>query len=181
VTMDLSNWEWTCACCGEKRTGVPDLAFRAPSLMLWAADDPEVVPVDQSGEFCILEVRGQRVHYVRCVLLLPIRFAEGQSFGFGVWSTLSAENYERYLRSFGAEDQARLGPMFGYLGNRIEGYPDTLNLHLDVLPQNGLSRPLVRVQDRHAGHPLYVDQTEGLDEARLAEILSSAMPCKARA
>jgi len=175
--VDFTHWRWTCARCGGTHTGAPDIAYDRPSLLGWG-DDPEVLFVDHSPESCIIEAGGRRIHYIRGVLLLPVRFAPGESFGFGVWSTLSDASFERYQRAYQAGTHATLEPMFGYLGNRIDGYPDTLNLHLNLLPQEGRARPHLRVQGRHADHPLFRDQAEGVDEARLTEILGNAMPCR---
>lgn len=38
--VDLSQWEWTCACCGKRKRGVPDYGFACtyyPSVAMPAA------------------------------------------------------------------------------------------------------------------------------------------------
>ena len=127
-----------------------------------------------------MEIAGDRVHFIRCVLLVPVEGAE-RGFGFGVWSTLSEANYNRYAGSFLDSAQSRLGPMFGYLSNRLPAYPDTLNLKVAVEPQDNRQRPLLRLWDDHAEHPLYRDQNQGIDAARLTLLLGEIMPCSGRA
>ena len=179
--MDLSQWEWTCACCGERKRGIPDYGFDAPIHHYWASEgDPDFTVLEKTDDDCVMEIAGDRVHFIRCVLLLPVHGAD-QAIGFGVWSTLGEQNYHRYADSFFDGQQSKLGPMFGYLGNRIAGYPDTLNLQLEVAPQDGGARPLVRVLDSHSDHPLYRDQNDGLDGDRLTGLLSSILPCSGRA
>lgn len=179
--MDLRDWEWTCACCGERKRGVPDLAFDAP--LVWQARDrdPAIRAIGKDDDFCVVEIGGERHVWIRCVLPVPLTFAPGEFFGYGVWSTLSAANAERYRASFSDADQAKLGEMFGYLGNSLPGYPETENMHLTVAPRDGGQRPLVRVRDRHAGHPLWRDQRDGMDAERLGALLSGIMPCGGRA
>lgn len=178
--MDLSGWEWTCACCGERKRGIPACAFEGPVAWYVAERDPEVTVFHKSSDFCEIAIHGDRFVYIRCVLPVPLRFAPGEAFEFGVWSTLGPENAARYRATFDDDDQSKLGPMFGYLGNILPGYPSTENLQLDVFPRDDGQRPAVRVREHDAGHPLYRDQREGWDEDRLAEILSLVMPCEGR-
>lgn len=179
--MNPDAWEWTCACCGARKRGIPDLAFEGP--LAWHARDadPNVTIIGKTDDFCVAEIAGDRHFWIRCVLPLPLAFAPGEFFGFGVWSTLSRENARRYRESFDDTDQGRLGGMFGYLGNALPGYPDTGNLHLTVVPRDGRQRPLAWVLDRHADHPLWRDQRDGIGEERLAAVLSRVVPCQGRA
>jgi hypothetical protein len=179
--MDLSQWEWTCACCGQRKRGVPDQAFDAPIHHHWAAgDDPDFQVLEKTDDDCVMEIAGDRAYFIRGVLEVPIHGTD-QRLGFGVWSTLSEQNYHRYADSFFDDDQSKLGPMFGYLANRLPAYPDTLNLKLDVLPQDNRQRPLLRLWDEAAEHPLYRDQSFGVDTGRLTELLSRIMPCEGSA
>lgn len=179
--MDLDAWEWTCACCGERKRGIPDLAFEGP--LAWHARDadPAVRIIAKDDDFCEAETGGARHVWIRCVLPVPLAFAPGAFFGFGVWSTLSPANAERYRETFLEEDQSRLGAMFGYLGNILPGYPDTENLRLTVVPRDERQRPLAWVQDHHADHPLWRDQRDGIDDGQLAGLLSRILPCGGRA
>lgn len=179
--MDLGQWEWTCPCCGQRKTGVPDYAFAAPIHAEWADQgDPDFRVLGSSDDFCAMVIAGDRHFFIRGVLYLPITGAD-QPLGIGAWSTLSEANYRRYAESFEDDGQSRLEAMFGYLANRLPFYPDTLNLRLDVLPQDGRRRPHLRVQSVHADHPLYADQANGLDAGRLAALLGAILPCEGRA
>jgi hypothetical protein len=179
--MDLSQWEWTCTCCGERKRGVPDFGFDAPSHYRWALDGhPEFKILTKNSDMCTMEVAGQPSYFIRCVLRIPI---EGLTagFGFSIWSSLSETNFRRYSDTYIDADQSKIGSMFGYLANRLPAYPDTLNLRADVLPQDGNQRPLLRLWDEADSHPLYVDQVEGIDTGRLIALLGEIMPCSGRA
>lgn len=179
--MDLSQWEWTCACCGQRKRGVPHLGFDAPIHHSWAEQgDQDFKVLNKNSDTCTMEIDGQLCYFVRGVLFLPVLGAE-DGFGFGVWSTLGEASFKRYVESISDHDQSRIGPLFGYLANRLPFYPDTLNLELDVLAQDGGKRPILRIRDEHEGHPLHKDQAEGLDADRFAELLSQIMPCDGRA
>lgn len=179
--MDLSQWEWTCACCGQRKRGVPDIGFAAPVHAEWAeAGDADFRILDRNDDFCVMEIAGARHFFIRGVLYLPVVGTQA-AFGFGAWSTLSEANYRRYSETFEDDRQSRIGGMFGYLANRLPFYPDTLNLRLDVLPQDGRQRPKLYVQDIHADHALHADQSRGLDTERFGALLSAILPCEGRA
>lgn len=65
--------------------------------------------------------------------------------------------------------------MFGWLCNRIPAYPDTLHLETRVFPQDGDQRPIIRISDVHANHPLYVEQRDGITVERLREIYADTL------
>jgi len=179
--MDLSEWEWTCACCGRRKRGVPDFGYDAPIHHAWAEQgNPEFKILGKDSDTCRMEIGGQPCFFVRCVLRIPVHGAE-TGLGFGVWSSLSEASFGRYSESYSEPGQSRIGPMFGYLANRLPAYPDTLNLMADVMPQDGNQRPHLRLRDEAAEHPLYTDQNEGLDGERLNGLLGRIMPCDGRA
>lgn len=158
-----------CSCCGREITGLPDLAYDAPAHY---HDLPQAERSERArlgDDLCTIDSKDHRDHFVRGVLLLPVRGTD-QTFGFGVWVSLSAENYRRYVATFDDEDQSKLGAMFGWFCNRIPYYPDTLNLQTTVVPQDGGARPQVWINKIHADHPLYAEQQSGLTKERLGEI-----------
>lgn len=108
-----------------------------------------------------------RDFFIRCLLLLPIRNTDAK-FGFGVWSSLSQENFTRYQKHYD-EDMADWEPMFGYLSNRLPDYPDTLSLKLSVQPQKKGKRPELTLEPTE--HPLAVDQRDGIALGRILEIV----------
>ena len=105
--------------------------------------------------------------FIRGVLEIPIVETE-DVLGYGVWSSLSESSFARVLDL--VDDPRRSGeaPYFGWLSNSLAGYPDTLNLKLDVLTRDLGLRPLLRLQD--GDHPLIVEQQRGITMDRVYEI-----------
>jgi hypothetical protein len=168
----LLDYPWTCAGCGGTHQGLIDLAYGKPEQWPGAEDKApnSALDLDLSGnflseDFCVLE--GQHF-FVRAVLELPIRGSGGQQFGFGVWATLSRKNFERYIAEFDSGEQDELGPWFGWFSNRLEGYPDTLNLKCQVHPVSGRQRPRVELEPTQ--HPLALEQKTGITFDRLLEL-----------
>jgi hypothetical protein len=171
--LKLQDSDWTCPSCGEAHRGLFDLACTRPDF--WRGNEEkrpnaelDLTSSFLSEDFCVLDGRH---FFVRCVLQLPILATGGAFFGFGVWSTLSRKNLEIYIDTFDSGDQADLGPWFGWFSNKLNGYPDTLNLKCQVRPQAGRQRPLIELD--LTDHPLAQDQQNGVTFDRLLEIYAA--------
>jgi hypothetical protein len=135
---------------------------RAPNSAILSRADSVL-----TEDFCILD----RQHYfVRAVLRLPIVGTTDKRFSFGVWSTLSKTNFERYVETFDSGAQAGLGPWSGWFSNRLKGYPDTLNTRCQVLPQDGRQRPLIEIVE--VEHILAREQRLGITFDRILDLLA---------
>jgi hypothetical protein len=179
--FDLANdprwrrlWDrpWTCSICQTTHQGLVDLACSKPDLWPGVEDKAPNSALDLNGnflseDFCVLE--GQHF-FVRAVLQLPILGGGGQQFGFGVWSTLSRDNFMRYVATFDNGEQDGLGPWFGWFSNRLRGYPDTQNLKCQLYPMSGRQRPRVLLEP--TAHPLAVEQQHGITFDRLLDLLA---------
>jgi hypothetical protein len=168
--LRLHDHEWTCPCCGLKHGGLFDLVSARPAP--WpGGEEPkpnsEVLTSSNilTEDFSILD--GEHF-FVRCLLRLPIVTKPDVSFGFGIWATLSRANFDLYLDTFDSGEQGGLGPSFGWFSNRLNGYPDTLNLKCEVQPQAGRQRPFVRLEPTQ--HPLAIEQRVGITFDRVLEI-----------
>jgi hypothetical protein len=81
---------------------------------------------------------------------------------------LSWEHYQRYLELYEAVAGIPGEPWFGWLCNRLPGYPDTLLLKTNVQLRRYPQRPSIELEP--TGHPLVLEQREGLTLGRLREI-----------
>lgn len=166
----LHDTAWPCSCCGEEHGGVFDLAYAKPEQ--WPESE-EKVPNSEaaasshflSEDFC---VRGGEDFFVRCVLEIPILGSAGQSFAYGVWSSLSEKNFGFYRDGFDSGVYEDQGPWFGWFSSRLKGYPDTLNMRCQVHPRPGRQRPWIELEE--SDHPLFVEQSRGMMLDRLLEI-----------
>jgi hypothetical protein len=171
--IGLRDGHAVCTSCGQVHQGNFNLAVASPYY--WQGDpepcEPQLVR-DWSNvltsDLCV--IAGEHF-FVRCLLNIPLKGIPGQSLGFGVWSTVSKENFKLYFSSFGKGEQGSLGPWFGWFSNQINGYPDTLELKCNVYPQNDNARPLLTLESTL--HPLATDQRDGLTIDRLFEIYSA--------
>jgi hypothetical protein len=156
MSDDVSLGEWRCASCGEIHRDLPALVIKAPSIWLHADERERERDFELTTDTCIWRNEG---FFVRCVLALPFVDREG-SLEFGVWSSLSAEHFRRYMAASGSADRVDLGWMFGWFSNRLPGYPDTENLKCHVHPREPGSRPTIELEPTE--HPLAVQQRTGI-------------------
>ena len=89
-------------------------------------------------------------------------------FVYGVWSSLSRQSFERIYDLW--DDPRRTGepPYFGWLSNELPGYPETLNLPVDVVTAELGLRPELLLRDGE--HPLIKEQREGITFERAVEL-----------
>jgi hypothetical protein len=160
----------TCVSCGKRHFGIFDLGFDRPSIWSDAMDlkpnrDDFLGGHFISDDLCVYHGKN---YFVRCVLEIPILGLKKGRFGYGVWSSLSRQNFQSYVLNFDKGPQTNEGPWFGWFSNSLKGYPQTLELKCDVFPQANGNRPLIQLQQ--SDHPLFIEQQEGISIDRLFEI-----------
>ncbi|HLK92518.1 MAG TPA: DUF2199 domain-containing protein [Polyangia bacterium] len=176
--QQLMNAGFRCSSCGQKHRGLMDLAIDHPGL--WPSErvgerEPNSAVTGRTDvltpDFCIIDGED---HFVRCVLRLPIvglgLAGKEHVFSYGVWSSLSAANFQLYVDSFDSPRQGELGPWFGWFSNSLKGYPETTSLKCQVHPQNDGQRPFLELEP--TDHPLSVEQREGVTLDRLFDIFA---------
>ncbi|WP_162917290.1 DUF2199 domain-containing protein [Dongia deserti] len=159
------SFSFTCPTCGESHKGSPSVAFASPYH--WHAQQPDTSTGKSrlSDDFCMIE---ERDYFIRCILEVPIVGVE-DPFLWGVWVSQSATNFRDYVESFPDTPERQT---FGYLSNRLPGYPDTINLHTQTRWQRGTKRPLVEL--KAVEHPLYHDWSSGITWERAIELAAPA-------
>jgi hypothetical protein len=148
--------EWRCASCGETHDELPAVTLRSPDVWFNSSEQEQADQFDLTTDTCIWK---DEHFFVRGVLQIPLVDREG-TFDFGVWTTLSRENFSRYMELYESPKRASLGPMFGWFSNKLPGYPETTNLKCNVYPCEPGSRPVVELE--LTDHPLSVQQREGV-------------------
>ena len=68
-------------------------------------------------------------------------------------------------------ERSSLRNWFGWFSNRLNGYPDTLNLKCQVRPRDGRQRPHIELESTE--HPLALEQRNGITFDRLLEIYAA--------
>lgn len=160
---------YTCATCGEVHEGIPDIGFDAPLYYYQIPEAERREKARLSDDFCSIDGED---FFIRVCLEIPIRGYD-ESFMWGVWVSLSRPNFDRYRSFFQEEPPEGEGPYFGWLSNRIEPYPDTLNLKTKVHLQRGNARPLLELEP--TDHPLAVHHREGIELEELLRIVDDRL------
>jgi hypothetical protein len=152
-----------CPGCGKWHDSLPDIAYDRPYYVHEVPEAERASRVRLGTDLCIID---DELFFIRCMLLVPIRGTD-RRFGWGVWSSLSETNFQRYNEHYD-DDISDWPPMFGWLSNLMSGYPDTLSLELSVQGQVKGQRPTLTVQTMD--HPLAEDQRNGITLDRAIEL-----------
>ena len=71
-----------------------------------------------SEDFCVL-LDGEKTNFfIRAVMEFPV-LGTYETWGFGCWTTLSSENFDKYIDGFDAGVYPDEEPWFGWLCNRL--------------------------------------------------------------
>ena len=173
---DLAGVRWKCGSCDEWHTG-PCLDFGFPSPLYWRekknnarfSSPPEPGSKERktflTPDFCAIE---DEQFYVRGVLLLPI-IGTAENLCWGVWGSLSRDNFQTLLNMDNDPKRSELPPMFSWLSSRIPEYPDTLSLKMYAHIQKPGSRPHFELQE--TDHPLSQEYHHGITAERVRDIM----------
>lgn len=184
ITLDdLADLRWKCGSCDEWHTG-PCLDFGHHSPHYWSEDNEEsnrlagLVPSWSANrgktflndDFCAIEDEN---FFVRGIIRLPI-LGTAEHFCWGVWGSLSRENFNILLEKNEEPERAELPPMFSWLSTQISEYPDTLNLKMYAHIQKPGWRPIFELEQ--SSHPLSEEFHTGIKPERVKEIMLGRLP-----
>ena len=177
VTLaDLADLRWKCDSCEEWHTG-PTLDFGYDAPAYWQTGHEKSAGLSSfslaelpewflNEDLCIID--GQNF-FVRGVIHLPI-IGTTETFCWGVWGSLSKENFEKLLRTWEEAARVELTPMFSWLSNQIEEYEeDTLNLKMYAHVSEPGDRPRFELEPTE--HPLSQEFHHGITAERVKEIM----------
>lgn len=158
-----------CTTCGKWHQELPlNLAFHEPEYVvrLNAQERARCVTGQAGTDFRVLHLaEGETNYFIRGVLELPIRGTD-TVFAYGVWASLSPASFKRAVRAY--NDNTSAGPFFGWISNRLPGYPDTLALKSEVSVRQTLKSTILL---EPTDHPLSKEQHEGITMERVHEIV----------
>lgn len=161
--MEIPGFE--CSRCGRWHDQLP-FAYHAPAPVYWSEASAQHPESALGEEQCILN--GEHF-FVRGRIRIPVLDAD-EDFEWGVWVSLSEENFVRMGDAWEQEGREREEPMFGWLSNELSVYDEpTLNLPALVRTQPVGLRPLVELET-DADHPLAREQRDGITLARVQEL-----------
>jgi hypothetical protein len=159
-----------CATCGEYHPS-PTLDYSVEAPYQWFAIPREEreIRAELTSVQCIID--GQHF-FMRGQLELPI-IDYPELFVWGVWVSLSEDNFRRATDLWEQEGREHEPPYFGWLCTALPGYPDTLNLETMLHTRPVGDRPFVEVEP--TDHPLAVEQKNGITMNRVREIAETVL------
>jgi len=164
--------KFTCAACGQEHD-TDKISFGADAPVIWhLITENERRASMLAGEQCEITSKEGRSYYIRACLEIPIKGAP-EKFLWTVWCSLSEKNYRDMGAHWQNPQRANLPPHPAWLCTRIPGYPDAAGLKAKLRQREPGLRPLVELEP--ADHPLSVDQREGIDPARLQQIITKLL------
>jgi hypothetical protein len=180
---DLASLRWKCGTCDEWHSG-PCLDFGFSEPYYWTDECEKTVRSSGlapdlmrradgtflDSDYCSID--GQNF-FVRGLIHLPILGAS-ESFCWGVWGSLSRENFELLLKVESDPNPIELKPMFSWLSSKIPVYEDTLSLKMYARVQGRDSRPHFWIE--RSDHPLSVEFHRGITPERLKELMITLLP-----
>lgn len=178
VTLEeMAALRWKCHTCEEWHTGpILDVAYDEP--IYWTPEHAKIHTraslspgwnVQDAGTFlnedyCSID---DEYFFVRGQIRLPI-IGTAEDFCWGVWGSLSRENFKIVLKSEDDEKRVKLPPMFSWLSSRIPEYADTVSMKMYMHTQEPGLRPYFELE--RTDHRLSHEQHAGITPERVKEI-----------
>jgi len=147
---------FVCSVCGETHDGLPAWTYGRPDHWLGLSLEQRDLGA-LNDDLCRTP---DRRYFVRAVLELPLIGGPEPAFQLGVWGSLIAADFDRYVDTFDHDDQSKLGQMFSHLANEVRGFPGSHALKASLRPQDHRQRPFMDLEP--ADHPLAVAQRDGI-------------------
>jgi hypothetical protein len=159
---------YTCSCCGKYHAKIPlNYASSAPIYYEEASRRERKKRFEINDDLCVMD--GEHF-FIRGCIEIPVIGLE-EPFVWGVWVSLSEENFERTLEHWDNPDREELEPMFGWLSTMLPLYPETTNLKTYVHTRSLELRPYIELEP--TDHPLSIEQQQGITIERVKEIAQS--------
>lgn len=174
---ELAKLRWKCDSCEEWHYGpCLDFSYRAP--VFWTEENDTANDVARFGphlkelpenllteDVCILN--GEH-YFIRGLIYLPI-IGTKETFRWGVWGSLSRENFEKFLATIDSPTRGELPPMFSWLSSWIEEYDDGSDIKMYAHIQKPPDRPIFELEP--TDHPLSQEHHHGITPERVKEIM----------
>ncbi|MFF5714957.1 DUF2199 domain-containing protein [Streptomyces sp. NPDC012756] len=166
MTSDLG---FTCTCCGSHHGELP-ISYSAAAPYVWDpsfADAPDCL---LSSDQCVIKAQH---YFVKGLIEIPV-IGSDEVFSWGVWVSLSRENFSRAADLWDTPGRESEKPYFGWLTTELPIYsPSTINLKTNVHTRPIGERPLVELEPTE--HPLAVEQRTGITRDRVREIAEALL------
>jgi hypothetical protein len=162
-----TSFRFKCSTCGEVHEGAPSFSFEAPIYYEILTSEEKREKANLGTDFCVID---EKDYFIRVLLEIHIHGSD-EHFLWGVWVSVSQDNFEKYCAHF--EDSDYEDEYFGWFSNKLPYYPDTLNIKTYALVRPDGQRPTLELEP--SDHPLSVDYYNGISWQKAADIAEAAM------
>lgn len=123
-----------------------------------------------STDQCVIQGRH---FFVKGLIEIPV-IGSRDVFSWGVWVSLSRDNFARALEVWNTEGREAEKPCFGWLSTELALYsPGTTNLRTNAHTRPVGTRPFIELEP--TDHPLAVEQRTGITQDRVREIAMAVL------
>ncbi len=141
------------------------MSYGAPAPEHWTDEQAEDGTSALSSDQCVIN---DEWFFVYGLIEIPVLGLD-ESFSWGVWVSLSRENYDRMTRLWETPGRESEPPYFGWLSTELPLYgAPTLNLKTQLHTRPLGQRPFIELEP--TDHPLAVEQRTGITRARVEQI-----------
>jgi hypothetical protein len=123
-----------------------------------------------SSDQCIVK---DQHYFIKGLIEIPV-IGSAEPFSWGVWVSLSRENFTRALHVWETPGRESERPYFGWLSTELGLYsPRTTNLKTNAHTRPIGRRPFIELEP--TDHPLAVEQRTGITRDRVREIAEAVL------
>lgn len=159
-----------CKVCGQFHADLPmDFGVDAPAPYYAIPEIEREARCELTSDVCMID---SEYFLIRGCLEIPVLDGP-RPFVWGVWASLSEQNFKRAGEMWETPGRESEPPYFGWLCTSLPLYPETLHLKTHVHTRPVGQRPFVELEPTE--HPLAVEQRNGITMDRVREIAEALL------
>ncbi|WP_236241721.1 DUF2199 domain-containing protein [Streptomyces sp. CC228A] len=144
--------------------------YSATAPYVWDPNFADAPDCLLSADQCVIQAQH---YFVKGLIEIPV-IGSDEVFSWGVWVSLSRENFSRAADLWDTPGRESEKPYFGWLTTELTIYsPTTINLKTNLHTRPVGERPLIELEP--TDHPLAVEQRVGITMDRVREIAESLL------
>ncbi len=153
-----------CSKCGKEHPlEEMELTFQRPDDAASLSPDERQAFLQENNELCI--IKGERF-FIRAILPLPVE-SRAEPYCIGLWVEVAQSDFERVYELWESEDQLSEPPIPAVVANAIPITAGALGHSAELRLAGPAFRPDVILKP--SNHPIYIEQSAGIDVHRVAE------------